>query len=190
MSDDFDSRLIYRQGRQEANRFLIAIAPYAIGLVIVLSVCGLVSYLTHSFIFQNVTSKVERQNQNADPNYARQVTADFATTYANFQQAHASLVSDTKTAQTFIHVHGDNENKWSLTEKQTYNALFAAATQDYDNEKNLASHWAGLMGNPDKARYVPESCTTVQGDTGPCPQMLAVTDTDPATQLLQPAPLY
>lgn len=191
MNDDrYDSRQLYSDARRETNRFLLAIAPYIIGFVVLMGICGAVSFLTHSFIFQNVSSKIERGNQNADPNYARQITNDFVTTYADFEQTTQALKADTNTALTFIQTHGKDQSKWSLGDKQTYNHLYLVATGDYQNEQNLASHWASLVGNPDKAMYMPSSCTDSAGDTGACPQTLTISDTDPSTVLLQPAPLY
>ena len=132
----------------------IGVGGIFIGVIIIMSLCGVVGYVVDSLYYQHVQAPFQRQNLNNDPNYQRTIAQDFTTTYTDFQNAQQSIPSDDAALKAFSSTYGDPKT-WTFQEQQQYNSLLLNWTGDYQAEDRLAAHYQELMSNPDKARWKP-----------------------------------
>lgn len=130
-------------------------ALIALAVFVGLPLCGYASFLGGSWLYQTLTSKVERQNQNADPNFARSVAMDFTNTETDFLRSYNSAPTDYSRLVAFYRANCPSSN-WTVQQQAEDQNLITIYTGDFEAMQRDSAHYQQLMQDPDTARWKPD----------------------------------
>lgn len=132
---------------------------WAVGIILALILFNVIAYFTGALWYQRVQSPIERQNQNHDPNWLRQVETDYQTSYADFQAAQQALPTKVAAVENFKKVHGASST-WDYPTQQQYQSLYNDAMGTYQAEVTEAAHYNALASNADTGPVRPAGLPT------------------------------
>ena len=133
----------------------LRLIPYAIGAVMLLFLCGVLSYalnLGGFFVDTQVNNRfvqpLQRSRLDNDAAYRRGIEAQARGLVSRYQAGEARYQTDQRNLADWLKANPDN---WSLMQTEEYNNLKAQVDGDLASITQDATDYNNLVSNPDNA---------------------------------------